>query len=139
MNPQTGKTKDAGHQFGLRKTFPYPAEQMRDFIFSGKGLQIWLGILENELEIKKPYKTKKGFEGVVRVFKPLSHIRLTWKKKDWENTSLVQVRVIEKGEKSTLSFHQEKLQDANQRAEMKEYWNKKMNEIRNSLQEKASN
>jgi len=58
---------------------------------------------------------------------------MNWKKKDWENTSTVQVRVIGNHEKATISFHQEKLLDNNQREKMKLYWNKKMTEIENML------
>ncbi len=128
-----GLTKDAGWQFGLRKTLLYPQEYTWDFMFSDRGLRIWLGELDNKLEIKKPYKTQKGIEGLVKVFKPYSHIRMNWKRKNWDNTSIVQVRVIGNQEKATISFHQEKLLDNNQREEMKLYWNEKMKEIENGL------
>lgn len=128
-----GLTKDVGWQFGLSRTFPYPQEDIWDFMFSDKGLNIWLGKLENPLEIKKPYKTQNGIEGLVRVFKPYSHIRMNWKKREWENISTVQVRVIGDHAKSTISFHQEKLSDNRQREEMKLYWNEKMMEIENAL------
>ena len=133
MNKNVGKTKDAGYQFGIRRTFPHPADKIWDFLFSESGLQIWLGELRTPLELKKAYKTEDGIEGVVRVFKPNSHIRLTWKKPGWENHSTVQVRLIDKGEKSTVAFHQEKLQDADQRAEMKEYWNSRMQQFKDEL------
>ena len=77
-----GLTIDAGWQFGLRKTFPYSQEYLWDFMFSDKGLKIWLGEIKNELEIKKSYRTKDGIEGFVRVFTPYSHIRMNWKKKN---------------------------------------------------------
>ena len=128
-----GLTKDVGWQFGLRKTFPYPQEYLWDFMFSDKGLKIWLGEFKSELEIKKAYKTKDGIEGLVRVFKPYSHVRMNWKRKNWDNTSIVQVRVIGNQEKATISFHQEKLSDNKQREEMKLYWNEKMKEIEDEL------
>src|SRR5690606_25136336 len=108
-------------------------EYLWDYMFSEKGLKIWLGEIENELEIKKNYETKDGVEGFVRVFKPYSHIRMHWKKKKWENISTVQVRVIGNQEKATISFHQEKLLDKNQRDEMELFWNKKMSEIEKAL------
>jgi len=102
-------------------------------LFSDKGLKIWLGELEGELEIKQAYKTKEGIKGFVRVFKPYSHIRMKWKKQNWENISTVQVRVMGDHEKAKVSFHQEKLLDNDQREEMKLYWNKKMTEIEKML------
>ncbi|MDN5217489.1 ATPase [Fulvivirgaceae bacterium BMA12] len=124
-----GLTKDVGWQFGLQKTFPYSLGYLWDFMFSKKGLEIWLGEFDEELEIKKPFKTKEGIEGLVRVFTPYSHVRLNWKKKNWENLSTVQVRVMGNQEKATISFHQEKLLDNSQREEMKKYWSEKMVKI----------
>ncbi len=43
-----GLTKDVGWKFGLRKTFPYSQEYLWDFMFSDKGLKIWLGELSEE-------------------------------------------------------------------------------------------
>ena len=81
MEKNIGQTKDVGFQFGIRKTFPISIENAWDFLFTDKGINVWLGELAHELEIKKPYKTNDGIEGLVRVLKPYSHIRLNWKKK----------------------------------------------------------
>ncbi|WP_198027618.1 hypothetical protein [Seonamhaeicola sp. S2-3] len=43
--------------------------------------------------------------------------------------STIQIRVIGNQEKSTVAIHQEKLLNAEQRAEMKEHWNEIMNKI----------
>ena len=133
MEKQVGQTKDVGFQFGLRKTFPISTEAMWDFLFSENGLKIWLGILKTKFELKKHYETEEGIVGFVRVFKPNSHIRINWGKKNWDNQSTVQIRVIGNQEKSTLSIHQEKLLNSKQRAEMKEYWNVIMDKITNEL------
>lgn len=102
-------------------------------MLSENGLKFWLGDLENELEINKDYRTKNGIIGLVRVFEPNSHIRLNWKKKNWENMSTVQVRVIGTQEKSTIAIHQERLLNPEQRAGMKEYWAEIMNNIMNEI------
>ena len=70
---------------------------------------------------------------ILEIFKPYSHIRLSWKRELWKNNYTVQVRLIRTGEKTTLIFHHEKLIDAKQRLEMKVYWNKKMNDIEREL------
>ena len=140
MEKPAGKTKDVGFQFGLQKTFSVSAQKAWDFMFSDTGLKIWLGDIENSLELKREYQTKDGINGFVRVFKPYSHIRMNWKKKDWDNTSTVQVRVMGKDKsKSIISFHQEKLTGPKQRAEMKEYWNEKMNKITEEIEKPATN
>lgn len=105
-------------------------------MFSDEGLKIWLGELEDELTLKKPYNTKDGIQGIVRVFTPYSHIRMSWKKENWQNTSTVQVRVMGNREKSTVSFHHEKLSDETQREEVRLFWNEKMAEIEKILSKK---
>ena len=128
-----GLTKDVGWQFGLRKSFPLTQKYVWDFMFSDTGLKIWLGEIMGALKIKEAFVTKEGIEGFVRVFTPYSHIRMHWKKKNWENTSTVQVRIMGTDKKATISFHQEKLRDSDQRQEMKLYWNKRMEEIEKAL------
>lgn len=131
-----GLTKDSGWQFGLRKTFPYTQDYLWDFLFSDRGLRIWLGELKDALVLKQPFETKAGITGLVRVLAPYSHIRMNWKKKGWANTSTVQVRVMGNPDRATVSFHQEKLADEAQREEMKTYWNEKMAAIEKALGEK---
>ncbi len=122
MKKQIGKTKDVGFQFGIRKTTAISVENMWDFLFSKNGLKIWLGKLNNELELKKEFETENGITGLVRVLKPNSHIRLLWKPKTWKNISTVQIRVIENKTKTTIAIHQEKLLNLEQRNEMKKHW-----------------
>lgn len=128
--PPTGKTKNSGFQIGFRRTCTASKNEVWDFLCSDNGLKIWLGeLVSGDLAIKEPYETKEGITGVVTVFNPLSHIRLTWKRKDWEHFSSLQIRVLEAKTGTTISFHQEKLLDSAQRAEMKEYWEKVVLEL----------
>ena len=129
-----GQTKDVGFQIGVRRTFPVSVNLAWDFLFSDKGLSFWLGKIDSgDIEPDNSYKTKEGIEGKISVLKPYSHIRLTWKRKDWENVSTLQIRVIPAKEKTTISFHQDKLMNSGQREEMKSYWNKILEEIKNKL------
>jgi len=58
---------------------------------------------------------------------------------NWVNMSTVQIRVIGNQEKTTIAIHQEKLLNAEQRAEMKEYWNEIMNKIGTEIKKPAGN
>ncbi len=133
MNNNIGKTKSVGFQFGIRKTVPASAEKVWEFLFSEAGTNIWLGKLKNELELKKEFETLERVTGYVRVFTPNSHIRLNWKPKHWENTSTIQIRIISKGDQTTIAIHQEKLLNTQQRNEMKAYWTTKINELTSNL------
>jgi hypothetical protein len=133
MEKIIGKTKKVGFQFGLRKTFSIPLENIHEFLLSEKGLNIWLGELQSKLIINEKFVTKEGIEGMVRVLKPFSHIRLNWKKKKWNNMSTLQVRLIRKTEKTTISFHVEKLLDSQQRDEMKKHLNEVMQKLTDEI------
>ncbi|MEO1214083.1 MAG: SRPBCC domain-containing protein [Bacteroidota bacterium] len=137
MKKQIGQTKDVGFQFGIRKTISGSTEDIWDYLFSPKGLKIWLGELETEFELKKGFRTKNGVEGYVRLVKPNSHIRINWKRKDWTNLSTLQMRLITNKEKTTISFHQEKLGDSKQREEVKNYWSDILDKLTTELTKEA--
>ncbi|MBE7175634.1 MAG: ATPase [Mucilaginibacter polytrichastri] len=128
-----GKTKSAGFEFGLRKTFSIDPEHAWSFLL-GEGLPVWLGTIPSgELAEKKSYRTKEGTEGEVRILKPGSHIRLTWKPKNEQTGSSVQVRVLDAKGKATIAFHHEKLRDAAHREQIARHWNTVMDEISKKL------
>ena len=132
-----GQTKAAGFQIGVRRTFPAGVEATWRYLCSDAGLSAWLGKIRLEdVELNKPYKTEDGTEGEVRVFKPNSHMRLTWKPRHWTNTSALQIRVIAVKEKTTISFHQDKLLDPQQRNEMKQHWDTVLDKIANEIAHK---
>ncbi len=123
IHKTTGLTKDAGFQVGARKTFLITPAKAWEFLFSEEGIAAWLGKLKpGTLTDSDSFKLTNGTECRVRLIQPGSHIRLSWKKKDWENSSLLQVRVIDAGGKTTVSFHQDKLLNSAQRGQMKEHW-----------------
>lgn len=135
MKKPVGQTKDVGFQFGIRRTFTISKEKAWQYLFSENGLYTWLGQLTSEFELNQEFQTKEGIIGYVRVFKPNSHIRINWKRKNWKNLSTVQIRVIGNEQKTTISIHQEKLHDPQQREEMKVYWGKIMDELSETIKE----
>jgi uncharacterized protein YndB with AHSA1/START domain len=68
------------------------------------------------------YETASGTAGEVRSFRDLEKIRLTWRPKDWDHDSTLQVTVSAAGANATLRFHQEWLADSEEREEQREYW-----------------
>ena len=129
-----GLTKHAAWEIGVRKTIDFPFNVVWDFMVSSKGLANWLGDVGNQnLELNVAYKTKEGTEGMVSLITQHSHIRLTWRKRNWQNTSSLQVRIIPSGNKTTISFHQDKLKDDIQRERMREYWQAVIDKIEKTL------
>jgi uncharacterized protein YndB with AHSA1/START domain len=117
-----GKTKDTGYQFGIRRTFNLKAEVVWEMLFSPEGQSIWLGEPMDGDFLPSDFVTFNGISVSVRVWNPGSHIRIQYQRQDWEKLSILQIRVIPKGEKTTVSFHQDHLMDASMREEMKIHW-----------------
>lgn len=123
MEKKTGLTKDAGWQFGVRKSVPLNANEVWDFLFSDNGTKLWLKSADKEFS----------------TFKDLSHIRTKWKLKGWTNEATLQMRVLPNKGKTTIAFHIDKLLNENQREETKTYWTKILENITKQLNEKATN
>jgi len=102
----TGQTKDAGWQFGIRKSIPLKLNEVWDFLFSENGIKLWLE------DADKKFST----------FRQLSHIRTKWKPKGWTNEAALQMRVLPNKDKTTIAFHIDKLLNEEQREEAKTYW-----------------
>jgi hypothetical protein len=103
-----GLTKDTGWQFGVRKSVPFNLNEVWDFLFSEKGIKIWL----------------KGADKEFSTFKQFSHLSTKWKLNGWKNEATLQMRVIANKDKTTIAFHVEKLLDEKQREDTKIFWNK---------------
>ncbi|KRF03783.1 ATPase [Paenibacillus sp. Soil766] len=119
-----GQTASAGFQVGVRRTLPISPEQAWTFLTSSEGLQLWLGNVSfHTLEEGGTFISDKGITVQFRVVKPLSHIRLKWKKEGWTKPSTLQIRLISnKPDRTTFSFHQENLDHLDTREQMKLYW-----------------
>lgn len=125
-----GLTKDANYQIGVRKTYAISMHEAWNFIFSTDGIKLWLGYKGVPIWRKgKEYTTRTGTYLCIRVYNELSHARLTYKRKDWENTSTIQMRVVAAKTGTTISIHQEKLANEGQREEMRQHWEKVLAKI----------
>ena len=105
-------------------------------MFSKKGLNIWLGDNQSEqFDLNTKYKTINGIEGTVRVFKIHSHVRMSYNKPEWENSSTLQIRFIPLKNKTTISFHLEKIKDSEQRVEVEKEWKFVITKLKNAFDE----
>ena len=67
--------------------------------------------------------TGESIQYRVTTFKHQSHFRMQWKLPEWENHSILQIRLTSKGpEKTTVTFHQEKLPNEKTRNDMRKRW-----------------
>ena len=125
-----GLTKDAGWQIGVRRTVAMSVEDAWDLLFSDGGLKVWLGDPVNITFAKgEPYQLKDGTTGEIRVFKPLSHIRLTFDPPGAVRTSTIQVRVLANDGRCTIAFHQEHLSSAAERGQRRRFFQQAMDQL----------
>jgi activator of HSP90 ATPase len=120
----TGLTKDAGYQVGVRKTIEGSHLDVWNFLLSNTGLEIWLGNIDpDDLARREEISLSNGTTVKITRFKLQSHLRMQWRKKSWATSSRLQLRVIAAGyDKTTISFHQEMLENDAQREAMKSHW-----------------
>ncbi|MDF2683716.1 MAG: ATPase [Brevibacillus sp.] len=127
-----GQTARAGFQIGVRRALAISPEEAWDFLMSEPGLKCWLGTFSSiQIEPKFSFESKEGISGEFRIVKPFLQIRLTWKKKEWQKPSTLQIRFLSgEANKTTISFHQENLSDQQVREEMKLRWEDVLEKIR---------
>ncbi len=130
-----GLTKDTGWQVGVQRTLPLDLEEAWSFLVSDAGTRIWLGT-------KTPpdpapgarYKTRDGTVGEIRSFRVYDRVRLTWKPKDWDHDSTVQVALTPSPTGTAFRFHQERMASQDEREAMREHWNNVLDALADHLQ-----
>lgn len=125
-----GETADQGFEIGVSKTLPIDKNKLWNFLFSGEGLKIWLGEV-NDFKMKPKFRfvTTDGTEGEIRTIKDKERIRLVYEPKNFKKPSTLQLYLESSGEKIRLGFHQERLENEKIRSEMKAHWEKTLVEI----------
>ena len=122
-NRPVGLTKDAGYQIGVRRTLHIRHDDAWRVLTSPVGVNIWLGSSSNlDFTEGSRYELSDGSRGEIRVFSPNSHLRITWQPQGWSRASTIQLRVIPKGDKTVVAFHQEHLPGPKERAERSEHY-----------------
>ena len=113
-----GLTQDTGFQIGARRTFPCLAVEAWRFLTSAEGLRLWLGETPAFVPARGArFQLTDGTTGEITTFVPESHLRMTWLPPGWPRPAIVQLRVIAKGERCVVAFHQEHLPGPAERAQ----------------------
>jgi uncharacterized protein YndB with AHSA1/START domain len=117
------KTAGSGWQVGVSQTVPFASAQVWDFLVGRDGVEIWLGPgAELAGELGTAYETANGTTGEIRNYTEGDRLRLTWRPKDWDHDSTLQISVSGTDQKCTFRFHQEWLAGAEEREEQRAYW-----------------
>lgn len=134
-----GKTMDAGWQIGVSITVRRNVVDVWDYLVSTEGLETWLGSGVGLHGGKgETYETKDGTHGELRSYRPLDRIRLTWQPKDWDHETTVQIALDDKGDRTGIAFHQERLADADERRRQREHWRAVSEQVHHDLSHRLS-
>ncbi len=119
-----GETKGAGFQIGVQKTLPISREKAWELMTKAKGRHHWLGRVSRiKFKSGERFSTSDGTTGEIRTIDPGKKIRLTWKPKNWKQSSTLQITLLSGGpEKTAIRFHQERLPGARRRDQMRQHW-----------------
>jgi activator of HSP90 ATPase len=129
-----GLTKNVGFQFSITKTCAVSVDAAWDFLLSESGIAIWLGSINfDDFELNHPLTTKAGIEAKITIFKADSHLRLAWKPAHWENTSFIEIRVLNNKNRAKIGLLHTHMLSVAQRDEVKEYWTSVMHRIHDAL------
>jgi activator of HSP90 ATPase len=129
-----GLTKTVGFQFSITKTCAVSIDDAWDFLLSETGIAIWLGDIHFEdFELNQPLTTKAGIDAKITIFKADSHLRLAWKPAHWENTSFIEIRVLNNRNRAKIGLLHTHMLSVAQREEVKKYWTNIMHRIHNAL------
>lgn len=121
-----GQTQDGLFQLGVNRTIEAPAERVWEFLTSAHGLSIMFALPPAGQNIELATldaHTPDGIEIRTTTYVDESHARLQWKPSEWGAHSILQVRVTAKSTgKCVVTFHQERIPTAGDRAALKERW-----------------
>ncbi|WP_349902561.1 SRPBCC domain-containing protein [Parafrigoribacterium humi] len=128
----TGRTKDAGWEVGVRQTVPAALSAVWEFLL-GDGLPLWLGETTLVREKGEAYETADGVVGTVRSYAEGSKIRLGWHPSDWPHETVLQLTVKESATGTTIGIHHEKLADRDERRMMLGHWKSVIAELADAV------
>ena len=123
-NKPVGLTASTGYQVGVRRTLLISPEQAWTYLTSAEGLKLWIGTVSQPLfSVGETFLSEEGVSGQFRVVKPYQQLRLRWEMKEWRTPSTLQIRLLSNHpDKTTISFHQENLDQPETREQMKQHW-----------------
>jgi uncharacterized protein YndB with AHSA1/START domain len=118
-----GETADVEFQVGVRVTVVAALATVWEALVSPAGKALWLGSGAAVLAPGVAYETPDGTRGEIRVVKPEDRIRFTVHRPGGPAASTAQIALVGSGvAKTAVTFHHEKLRDAEERETMPRHW-----------------
>jgi len=145
-----GQTQDRLFQVGVSRTIEAPVAEVWKLLYSSRGIRMLAGDLEGSDSAagstdSAPLAGTASLERLdgespsgeylnTTTFEAGSHVRLQWRRRQWQSHSILQVRLTPKrGSRTVLSFHQEELPSEKARRVMRGRWRNVAGEIAKSV------
>ena len=135
----TGLTKDAGWQIGVSRTVAHPIDDVWAVLVNPAGIAVWLGSgVSFAGRAKERYETDGGVVGELRSYRPGDRIRLTMRSPSAEHDTTIQIALEDKGDRTGIRFHQERLADEAERERQRAHWRQVADEFAELLSTELS-
>lgn len=117
-----GQTSNAGFEIGVQKTLPVTVDEAWALVV-GAGRGVWLGAEMPDLEFDAgSTASAEGYQVEIRTIRDRERIRLRWQPPGRPEPTVLQLHFGDKGDRTALRVHQEKLSNPDERERMKEHW-----------------
>lgn len=133
----TGQTSSGLFQIGVSRTLPVGHNRAWELVTGTDAARAIVGEGAGEgITESSSGVGENGIRYEVRVFKPLSHIRMRWKMEDWGEDSTLQIRVIPKSARATtVTFHHENLESSRIRDQMRARWKDVLEQLERNVKD----
>jgi uncharacterized protein YndB with AHSA1/START domain len=133
MTP-TGLTKDAGWEIGVSRTVDAPIDAVWELLVSPAGVDLWIGAGASVPAAKgQSYEADDGTTGELRGFNHHDRLRLTQLRPGRDGERTIQVAMQAKGDRTRITFHEERLRDAAERETRRTHWKQVMDDLEETL------
>jgi hypothetical protein len=97
--------------------------------------RLWLGMLSAlDLAEGADCQLPDGTKGHLRILSLGTHLRITWQPPGWRRASTTQLRVIPKGERTVVAFHQEHLLGPMEREKRRTHYRTVLDELERMIE-----
>lgn len=122
-----GENKDTS--VTVSRTVSFPVKRVWQVLMTDEGAEALLGPGSHFGDKGHTWSAVDGRTGVIRTFHPLEEIRFSWRKDEYGKPSMVELRLEDQGEQTTLRVKHTNLTDSSDLEGLKAKWSDALERI----------